>query len=185
MKYLRQILLSAFAVIALAAAAEQPDPVVTSIRDAYQQAKVSIKKDKSMGNEMVTSFNYTVRGKGKTTETIHFFYITEEGTYALSEDPDPHFFYYPLYFVTRHYNIGKKKYYEEYLFDHSSQRLLFALIQDYDDNGRRFERRFYFHDGKLYDVTGPEASDFEKQQVSYQAEELRLAFDWIIRNPKE
>lgn len=187
MRGLRQIMLIGCAMMALVLAAEQPDPVISSIRDAYQQAKESIKKNKSVGNEMVTKLDYTVRGKGKTTETLHFFYNTVEGTYWLAEgdDSDPHFCYYPLYFVTRNYNIGKQKYYEEYLFDPSSQQLLFALTQDYDENGKRFDRRFYFHDRSVYSVIGPAATDFMEEQVMYQANELRLAFDWIIQNPKE
>ena len=175
-------------IMALVAAAEQPDPVISSIRDAYQQAKVAIKKNKGMGNEMVTKLDYTVRDKGKTTETLHFYYNTVQGTYWLAEgdDRDPHFFYYPLYFVTRSYNLGKQKYYEEYLFDSSSQQLLFALTQDYDENGKRFDRRFYYHNGILYDVIGPAVTDeFMLDMVSYQADELRHAFDWIIQNPKE
>lgn len=187
MNHLRQILLTACMITALAAVAEQPDPVISSIQNAYQQAKESMKKNKGMGNEMVTTLNYTVRGQGKTTETLHFFYNTAEGTYWLSEDDnrDPHFFYYPLYFVTRNYNIGKKKYNEEYLFDPSSQRLIFALTQDYDENGKCFDRRFYFHNGSIYNVIGPTATPFMIDYVFYLADELRHAFDWLIRNPKE
>ena len=187
MKGLRQIMLMGCAIIALVAAAEQPDPIISSINEAYQQAKESIKKNKGMGNEMVSTFDYTVRGEGKTTEKLHFFYNTVQGTYWLGEgdDSDPHFFYYPLYFVTRSYNIGKKKYYEEYLFDPSSQRLLFALTQDYDENGKRFDRRFYFHDGSIYHVIGPDATSFMQDMVFYQANDLRLAFDFLIGNPKE
>ena len=171
--------------MAFIVAAEEPDPVISPIRAAYQQAKESIKKNKSMGNEMVTTLHYTVRGKGKTTETLHFFYNTEEGTYLLTDDQDPHFFFYPLNFVTRSYNIGKKKFYEEYLYEPSSQQLLFALTQDYDENDKRFDRRFYFLDGNLYSVIGPEATSFMVDHVVYQANELRNAFDWIIQNPKE
>ena len=187
MKKIRLILFAAFAIMALTVAAEQPDAVVTSIRDAYQQAKASIKKDRIKGNEMVTSMSYTVRGEGKTTETLHFFYITEEGTYWLNEGDtrDPHFNYYPLYFVTRSYNIGKKKYYEEFLFDAKSQRLLFASNQDYDENGKRFERQYYCHNGSVYSAVGPDITPFMKEVIIYQANELRLAFDWLIRNPKE
>ena len=185
MKNLRQLLLTAFAIMALAAAAEQPDPVITSIRDAYQKAKVMMKQNKGMGNELVTKSNYTVRGKGKTTETIHFFYNTVEGTYMMDDDGDPHFFFYPVYFITRNYNIGKQKYYEEFLFDPSSQRLLFALIQDYDENGKRFDRRYYYHDGNLYDVVGPPSDPFTNERVYYWSYELRHAFDWLMRNPKE
>ena len=95
MKGLRQIMLLGCVIMALVATAQQPDPVISSIRDAYQQAKENLKKNKNMGNEMVTTLNYTVRGKGKTTETLHFFYNTVEGTYWLADgdDRDPHFFY--------------------------------------------------------------------------------------------
>ena len=185
MKLLRTLLLMGCTIAALVAAAQQSDPVISSINESYQQAKESSKKNKGMGNEMVTTLNYTVYGQGKTTETLHFFYNTVQGTYMITDDSDPHFFYYPLYFVTRSYNIGKKKYNEEYLFDSSSQRLLFVLTQDYDENGKRFDRRFYFHDGSLYHVIGPPATDFMKDMVFYQAEDLRHAFDWMIRNPKE
>ena len=58
-------------------------------------------------------------------------------------------------------------------------------IDMFDENGKRFERRFYFHDGQVYKVVGPEATSFAQEQVVYQADELRHAFDWIIRNPKE
>ncbi|MBP5498923.1 MAG: hypothetical protein J6X81_06115 [Muribaculaceae bacterium] len=187
MKSLRQILLSVCMIMALAATAEQPDPVIASINDAYQQANESMKKNKGMGSEMVIDFGYTVRGKGKSNEKLHFYYTTVQGTYWLAEgdDRDPHFFYYPLYFVTRDYNVGKQKFHEEYLFDNSSQRLVFALTQDYDEKGKRFDRRFYFHEGSVYHVEGPAATEFEQECVGYQAEELRHAFDWIIRNPKE
>ena len=189
MKGLRQIMLMGCTIIALVAAAEQPDPVISSIQEAYQQAKESMKKNKGMGNEMVATFDHTVRNEGKTNETVHFYYNTVQGTYWLGDDDDqgqdPHFFYYPLYFVTRNYNIGKKKYYEEYLFDPSSQRLLFALTQDYDENGKRFDRRFYFHDGSIYHVIGPDATSFMQDMVFYQANDLRLAFDFLIGNPKE
>ena len=185
MKFLRTLLLMGCTIMALTATAQQPDPVIASINDAYQQAKEATKKNKGMGNEMVTTINYTVRGQGKTTETLHFFFNTVEGTYAFVEDQDPHFFYYPLYYVTRSYNIGKKKYNEEYLFDSYSQRLLFALTQDYDEQGKRFDRRFYFHEGSLYHLAGPAPTEFMIDMVGYQADELRHAFDWLLRNPKE
>ena len=185
MKIFRTLLLMGCAITALLAAAQQSDPIISSINEAYQKAKESTKKNKGMGNEMVTTLNYTVHGQGKTTETLHFFFDTVQGTYMLAEDEDPHFFYHPLYYITRSYNIGNKKYNEEFLFDSSSQRLLLAKTQDYDENGKRFDRHFYFHDGSLYHVLGPHATEFMEQHVIYQADELRHAFDWIIQNPKE
>ncbi len=185
MKYLRTLLLMGCAIMALAAAAQQPDPVIASINDAYQKAKEATKKNKSMGNEMVTTLNYTVRDQGKTTEELHFYYNTIQGTYAFVEDRDPHFFYYPLYFVTRSFNVGKLKYNEEYLFDSTSQRLLFAKTQDYDEQGKRYDRRFYFNEGSLYHLVGPPPTEFMVDLVIFFAEDLRRAFDCIIRNPKE
>ena len=187
MKGLRHIMLLGCTIMALVCAAQESDPIISSINNAYQQAKESTKKNKGMGNEMVATFDYTVRGKGKANEKVHFYYNTIQGTYWLADgdDRDPHFLYYPLYFVTRSYNIGKLKYYEEYLFDSSSQRLIFALTQDYDENGKRFDRRFYFHDGSFYHVIGPATTSFMEDMVFYQANDLRLAFDFLIRNPKE
>ena len=187
MKILRTLLILGCAISAFVAAAQQSDPIIASINKADQEAKEATKNNKSLGNEMVTTLNYTVYGKGKTTETLHFFYNTVQGTYWMPEgsDEDPHFLYHPLYFVTRSYNIGKQKYNEEYLFDSSSQRLLFASTQDYDENGKRLDRQFYFHDGSIYHVLGPAATAFMQDNVIYQANDLRLAFDWIIQNPKE
>ena len=187
MKTLRQLALAVFAILALTAAAEQPDPVVTSIGNAYKQAKVSIKKNKAKGNEMVTTFNYTVKGKGKSYETIHFFYTTAQGTFAMmDEGEDPHFYYYPLNFVTRYYNIGKQKYYEEYLFDPESERLLFALTKEYDDNGKPYYRRYYLNEGSVYKaVGGPAVTSFDEACLKLQADDLLHSFNNLIRNPKE
>ena len=186
MKHFRELILFALCtVVAFGAAAEDPDPLISSITTAYEQAQVAMKKNKSMGNEMVTKITRSVRGKGKTTETIHFYYNTVEGTYVGNDGSDSKFFYYPLYFVTRSYNIGKNKYYEEYLFDATTQGLLYALTQDYDANGKRLERKFYYDEGTLYADQGPEPEPFMDQMVLFQANELKHGFDWLIQNPKE
>lgn len=186
MKTLRQTLFISCFLVAFTALALQPDDaVITSIRNAYSQAKEAIKSGKNQGNEMVTTLNYTVRGEGKTTETLHFFYKTVLGTYMMDDDGDPHFYYYPLYFITRSYNIGKRKYYEEFLFDTDTDQLIFAFMQDYDQNGKKIDRRFYFKDGSVYDTLGPAPSPYMAELVMQQAAELKLAFNNISRNPKE
>ena len=43
MKFLRTLLLMGCTIMALAATAQQPDPVIASINDAYQQAKEATK----------------------------------------------------------------------------------------------------------------------------------------------
>lgn len=185
MKHFRELILFALCtVVAFGAVAEDPDPLISSIDAAYEQAHVAMKKNKSMGNEMVTKITRSVRGKGKTTETIRFYYNTVEGTYLGNDGSDSKFFYHPLYFITRSYNIGKQKYYEEYLFD-DNQNLLYALTQDYDENGKRIERRFYYDEGTLYADQGPEPEPQMDQFVLMQANELRHGFDWLIQNPKE
>ena len=65
MKIFRSILLMGCAIMALAAAAQQSDPVIASINEAYRQAKESIKKNKDMGNEMVTKLNRTHRARAR------------------------------------------------------------------------------------------------------------------------
>ncbi len=185
MKFFRILLLMGCAIVAFAAVAQEYDPVIASIDEARQQAKESIKKNKSMGNEMVTTVNYTVRGQGKTTKTVRFYFNTAQGTYFMPDDSDPHFFYHPLYYVTSSYNIGKKKYNEEYLFDSYSQRLMYLMTQDYDANGKFIERKIYFHEGSVYFVQGPPIDDFMEAVYLMQANELKIAFDNIIGNPKE
>ena len=51
MKYLRLILLTTCMIAVLTVAAEQNDPVISSIQAAYQQAKESTKKNKGLGND--------------------------------------------------------------------------------------------------------------------------------------
>ena len=57
MKSLRLILLATCMITVLTVAAEQPDPVISSIQTAYQKAKESMKNNKGMGNEMVTTLD--------------------------------------------------------------------------------------------------------------------------------
>lgn len=183
MKQFKQLMLAVCAIAALTVTAQQPDPVLNAITQNYQLTKESLKKNKALGNEMVTKFTYTVLGQGKTTETLHFFYETVRGTYLLASDEDKHFNYYPLRFVTRSYNIGKKKYYEEFLYD-KNQQLIFALYKGYNNLGKPAEQRFYLEDGSFYKTIGENITP-RIEDVFYQAEELRRAFDLLARNPKE
>lgn len=186
MKSLRLILLTASTVIALASGAQQADPVVTSINSAYAQAKESIKANKRMGNDMVTTIHYYVPGKGRTTETVKFFFYTTQGIFALTPlGEDRTFHYYPLFFITREYNIGDRKYYEEYLFESSDEHLIYASTQHYDEQGKRIDRKFYFKEGNVHAVTGPAATQRIQEDVYYQAMELKHAFDNMVKNPKE
>ena len=65
------------------------------------------------------------------------------------------------------------------------QTLLYALTQDFDENGKLIERRFYYDEGTLYADLGPEPGPLMDQMVYLTANELRHGFDWLIQNPKE
>ncbi len=63
------MLILAFATIAIAATAQQSDPVIASIQDAYKQAKVMMKQNKGMGNELVTKANLSL-SKSRLTPVL-------------------------------------------------------------------------------------------------------------------
>ena len=173
-------------VLPLSVVAQAPDPVITHIDEAYSKTKALIKKNAKSEGDMTTTIHYYVPGQGRTTETMKFYCRTVRGNYLMiDEDSEPHFHYYPLYFVTRDYNIGKRKYHEEYLYDSTTERPIFALVQDYDDQGKRIERRFYFQDSNVYAMLGPEPTSRTDMLVYYWAEELKHGFDDLMRNPKE
>lgn len=179
-------MLMASLVIALASAAQQPNEVVESINAAYAKAQESIKANKRMGNDMVTTIHYYVPGKGRATETVKFFFYTTQGIFALTPPgEDNTFHYYPLFFIARDYNIGDRKFHEEYLFESSDEHLIYASTQHYDEQGNRIDRKFYFKEGNVLAVTGPAASQRIQDDVYYQAMELKHAFDNMVKNPKE
>ena len=164
-------------------------------KSSYSSFATSLEIDRNFGGDKVlVDRKLFILKRGNRIESLVVDTVLEhavtDGHVRLRSDADlgtgedEHFIYYPLYFVTRSYNIGKQKYYEEYLYD-SSQRLQFAIVQYYDENGKRFDRRYYFHDGDFYHVIGPEPTAFMIDEATYQANDLRLAFDWIIQNPKE
>lgn len=186
MKSLRIYLFTVCVLVVVAAAAQNPDPVIASIDEAYAEAKAMIKKNAKSDGCMTSTINYYVPGQGRTTETLNFYSRTVRGNYLMvDEDSEPHFHYYPLYFVTRDYNIGKKKYHEEFLYDSKTERPIFALTQDYDEQGKRFDRRFYFQGSSVYTMLGPEPTANTDMLVYYWAEELKHGFDDLMRNPKE
>ena len=102
MKSLRIYLFTVCVLVVVAAAAQNPDPVIASIDEAYAEAKAMIKKNAKSDGCMTSTINYYVPGQGRTTETLNFYSRTVRGNYLMvDEDSEPHFHYYPLYFVTR------------------------------------------------------------------------------------
>ncbi len=186
MKTIRLMLLALGMLAMATAAAQDPDPVMARIDEAYATAQAAVKQNAQSEGDMTTTIHYYVPGHGRTTETMKFYCRTVRGNYLVTdEDMDPHFHYYPLYFVTRDYNIGKQKYHEEFLYDTTTERPIFALTQEYDDQGKRVERRFYFQDSNVYAMLGPAPTSRTDMQVYYWAEELKHGFDDLMRNPKE
>lgn len=159
---------------------ETGDPVINAIKSEYSQAKNIIKsndKNKATRNSMTTTMRYLVPGKGMATETVQFFFNTEQ----FGENNE--FVNYQLFFVTRQYKLGDRKCYEEYLYNNNSQPV-FVFIQDYDDNGKRQDKRFYYLDGSIYKTLGP-TMDYEDLSTMIQAQDYRQSFDNLIRNAKE
>ncbi|MBP3739113.1 MAG: hypothetical protein J6I72_08725 [Muribaculaceae bacterium] len=186
MKTLRLSLFMACFVLACVARAAQPgDPVIDAIDKAYRQAQEAIKHDSKMGNDMVTTVRYIVPEKGKTTATLRFFFKTiQTEMYMPDENVEP-YYYHPLYFIERTYNVRTHKLCEQYLFDPSTEQFLFALVQDLDELGQLVERRYYYHEGDIYSKQGEPGEPNDEIIVMYQAQDLKRAFDNIIMNPKE
>ncbi len=180
MKTLRQtLLLLAIVAVGISAAAQEADPVIASIRQAYDKACQTIKRgDKNARNEMVSTLKYQVPGSGQVTETFRFFSRLE----VFGENNE--FTNYALYFVTRQYKIAGRKYYEEYLFNRNSTPI-FVFKQGYDEAGKKTEKRLYYQNGTIYSVVG-ELTETYEAEISYAyATEFRQAFDNLIRNAKE
>ena len=183
---MRFTLLTFCMMLALAAGASQPgDHITNAIDEAYRQAKETIKRDTKMGNDMVTTVQYIVPGTGKTTETLHFFFKTIETKLYSGDDKVEASYYFPLYYVVSTRKVRLTPLREEYLFDPSTERLIFAHVQELDERGAVVDCRFYFHDGAVYSVQGETTPPVMDSVVMFRAQDLKHAFDNLIRNPKE
>ena len=181
MRLFRQtLLLAALLAFSSALAVDSSDPVILSIRNCYNKAQEAVKnngKDKQKRSDMVTTLHYMVPGSGPTTETLQFFF-----NMALFGE-ESEFVDYRLYFITRKYNLGNRKFYEEYLYDNG--QLVFVFKQGYNSDGKKVDKRLYYRNGEIYQVVGELTEPYETEITRYLANDYLVSFNNLIRNAKE
>lgn len=116
---------------------------VKEIRQRYadtQQSIAMMNEEEHMKNLLVTTVQHNMPGTGIRKETISC-YFGEFGEESEEWAPD-----YRPFFVTRRFNVSARKFYEEYLFDGESGRLLFVFFQgdSMEGQGKKDETRYYY-----------------------------------------
>ena len=114
---------------------------VKEIRQLYaetQQAIAMMSEEEHLCSRLVTTTQSNLPGSGIRKETVTC-YFADYGEDEEEWNPD-----YRPYFITRKYNVGARKFYEEYLFDGSTGRLIFVFIQGDSSEGGKDETRYYF-----------------------------------------
>lgn len=133
-----------FLALGFSARAQNDADVVKAVRAAYSEAREKIKLadgDSSPRNDASATLRYNVPGTGPRTTVVHCYFDL---------DTDEDGAHYRPYFLTLKYNIAARAFYEEYLFDPESGRLLFAFLQgDTFEGGKNEERYYYDGSGKL------------------------------------
>ena len=137
---------------------------VQEIRQAYAAAHQEIADSHREGvprNELVETLQYMVPACGSTTETFCCYYRLQTG----ETDGSTH---YQPYFITRKYNIAVRNFYEEYLFDAETGRLLFVFIQSDTYEGTQNEERYYYGpDGLISEVIKGERTISDSKLRTY------------------
>lgn len=121
------------------ASAQSETAVVKEIRTAYAAAKEQIKLTSGVEgtprNDATATIHCNVPGTGPRTEVVHWYFDLETNEDGARYQP---------YFITRKYNVAARDFYEEYLFDAGTARLLFVFIQSDNFEGGKNEERYYF-----------------------------------------
>lgn len=120
---------------------------VKGIRQLYSEAQQQIammNEEEHLCVKLVSTSQYNTPGAGIRKETVTSFFHE----YAGEDEESGLSVWSPVYlpfFLTRKYNIGDLKFYEEYLFDAETGTLLFAFLQrDNSNGGGKDETRYYF-----------------------------------------
>jgi len=116
---------------------------VTQVRQLYAEAQQKMAQYKDLkevghpGNNIEVTSNHMAAGAGPIHEVIRYFF---DGDYDEVRDCD----FFTLYFVTRTYNVGAIKYYEEILYDHESEP---CFYYGHREDGQ--EVRYYWNRAEL------------------------------------
>lgn len=178
MKHLLFVL-GLFCALCVSAQKGAPEGIIKDIRAQYAEAQAMAQQQLTTDDWNQQSFtsatvHYMLPGCGPTTETIHYFYlldddVDEEGEWTPKSNE--------LYFVTRKYNIAARQFYEEYLFDRSTQHPLFVFYTyDTYDSDVKAEERYYFHDGQVVWQTVNGQAEPNEQAMLHQCDCLLTAF---------
>ncbi len=160
------------------ALAQDNASVVKSVRAAYAAAKEKIKMaDGEMAprNDAVATLHYNVPATGPRTTVAHCYFDLD------TDEDGAH--YYP-YFITLKYNVTVRDFYEEYLYDPESGRLLFVFLQQDTFEGTKNEERYYYDDlGHLAAVNITGERTVEDAALVSHAEALRMIIPKFLDFP--
>ena len=129
----------------LSAAQDRRSDAISAVRKAHKEAKevCARSNDSSIPrNDLTITYHYMVPACGETCDTIR-------GWFELTQDEENWTNSYPIFFITRKYNIAARNFYEEYLFDRQSGKLLFVFLQGdvyTDDAGITVNEERYYYD---------------------------------------
>ena len=134
------------AALTLSAVPDRRSDAIAAVRKAYQEAKESMAinaEETIPSNDLTATYHYNIPGCGETTEVIHAWFYLEEHEEDWGSS-------YPIYFITRKYNIAAGNYYEEYLFDDETGKLIFAFLQgdDFQSEGVKVNEERYYYDAQ-------------------------------------
>ena len=165
---------------AVAANAGTPDgtpATVKEIRQAYADAQQQMALSLQEGmhrNDLETTLRYVVPAVGETVETLRCFYSDPEMDTEVWEVR-----YHP-YFITRKYNVSMRKFYEEYLFDAKTGRLLFFYLKgDVFEGGQNEERYYFGPEGRISEIIKGERT-LSDETVLRRAESLRSSIRTML-----
>lgn len=132
---------------------------VAEVRKLYAAAKERMAQNDREENParsgMETTFYYMVPGAGPTKHHIHYYFGEEENDEGETTAFTP-------YFITVSYNVAARNFYEEYLIDEKTEKLIFAYYHAPEFDGSKSETRYYYYkDGEVahQDVKGENYHD--------------------------
>ena len=160
------------------AAPDGTPATVKEIRQAYADAQEKMAMSLQEGmhrNDIETTLRYVVPAVGETIETLRCFYDQDMDTEAWEVR------YYP-YFITCKYTVSVLHFYEEYLFDAPTGRLLFFFRKSDQYEGGTYEERYYFGpDGRISEIIKGERT-LSDETILRRAETFRSSIRSLVEN---
>ena len=153
---------------------------LTDIREQYAKAMswmAGEHEEDNMNYETSIQTNRVIPALGSINETIHFYFGLDEEKF----EEDLTVAYLP-YFMDRRYFFGPREYFEEYLFDLKTGKLIyFSRINDNYDGGKDETRLYLGKKGKEVvhkEIKGDEPAT-ENEALAI-AERLKKTFDLLV-----